>query len=192
MSQPVPRPATYADIEALSSNMVGEIIFGALHAYPRPSPRHGVMSTELQVELGPPFRRGSGGPGGWVFIVEPALHLGDHVIVPDIAGWRRKRLPHLPETAWIETPPDRLCEALSPSTAQKNWRFMRPSACRIAGMLTRLPKHSKSLLWKTVNGLSPTRSRPAMPLPHRLLKSTHSRSMYSGRWTRRLTIEIAT
>jgi Uma2 family endonuclease len=49
-------------------------------------------------------------------MVEPELHLGQHVAVPDLAAWRRDRLPALPGTAWIETPPDWLCEVLSPST----------------------------------------------------------------------------
>jgi Uma2 family endonuclease len=46
------------------------------------------------------------------------LHLGPHVVVPDIAGWRRERLPRLPDTAFIETAPDWVCEVLSPSTAR--------------------------------------------------------------------------
>ena len=109
-------PATYADIEALPPNMVGEIIFGALHAHPRPAPRHGVAAGELQYELAGPFGRGRGGPGGWIFIVEPELHLGPHVVVPDIAGWRAERLTPFPDTAFISTPPDWLAEILSPST----------------------------------------------------------------------------
>ncbi len=116
MRQPKIRPATYADIEALPKNMVGEIIFGVLHAHPRPTPRHGVAAGELQTELSLPFGRGRGGPGGWIFIVEPELHLGADVVVPDIGGWRRERLIPFPETAFIETPPDWLCEVLSPST----------------------------------------------------------------------------
>ena len=59
---------------------------------------------------------GRGGPGGWIFMVEPELHLGPHVIVPDLAGWKRERLTPFPETAFIETPPDWVCEVLSPST----------------------------------------------------------------------------
>lgn len=112
------RPATYADLEALPANMVGQILYGALHSHPRPAPRHGIAATELQVELGPPFGRGRSGPGGWLFIIEPELHLGPHVVVPDIAGWRRERLPRLPDTAFIETPPDWVCEVLSPSTVR--------------------------------------------------------------------------
>ncbi len=112
-----PRPATYADIEALPANMVGEIIFGALHAHPRPAPRHAVAANRLGSEVTMPFDRdGNGGPGGWIFMVEPELHLGPHVIVPDLAGWRRERLTPFPETAWIETAPDWLAEVLSPST----------------------------------------------------------------------------
>ena len=111
-----PRPATYADVEALPPHVVGEIAFGVLHTHPRPTPRHGNAVIELQAELVGPFRRGRGGPGGWIFQPEPELHLGPHVVVPDIAGWRRAKLPSLPETAYIETPPDWICEVLSPST----------------------------------------------------------------------------
>ena len=110
------RTATYADIEALPPNMVGEIIFGVLHAHPRPSPRHGVAANRIGNEVTGPFDRGKGGPGGWIFMVEPELHLGPHVVVPDLAGWRIARLTPFPTTAYIETPPDWLCEVLSPST----------------------------------------------------------------------------
>lgn len=116
MLQPKARPATYADIEALPPNMVGEIIFGVLHAHPRPAPRHGAAANSVSFEVTGPFQYGRGGPGGWLFISEPELHLGPHVVVPDIAGWRRERLTPFPATAYIETPPDWLCEVLSPST----------------------------------------------------------------------------
>jgi Uma2 family endonuclease len=116
MAHPKPRPATYADIEALPPHVTGQIAYGVLHSMPRPAPPHGRAAFELQVEVGNPFGRGRGGPGGWVFLPEPELHLGQHVLVPDIAGWRRERLPVLPKTAWIETPPDWVCEILSPST----------------------------------------------------------------------------
>ena len=111
-------PATYADIEALPANMVGQIVFGVLHSHPRPAPRHARASSRLGAELDGPFDRGRGGPGGWIILDEPELHLGPHVIVPDIVGWRRERLPRLPETAYIEAPPDWACEVLSPSTAR--------------------------------------------------------------------------
>jgi Uma2 family endonuclease len=110
------RPATYADIEALPPNVTGQILYGFLHSHPRPAPRHGKSQHELQLELGNPFGRGLGGPGGWIFLDEPELHLGPHVVVPDIAGWRKERLTPFPDTAFIATPPDWLAEILSPST----------------------------------------------------------------------------
>jgi Uma2 family endonuclease len=116
MLQPKERRPTYADIEALPPNMVGEIIFGVLHSHPRPAPRHGVAANRLGHEITGPFDLGRGGPGGWIFIIEPELHLGPHVVVPDIAGWKRERLTPFPAAAFIETPPDWLCEVLSPST----------------------------------------------------------------------------
>lgn len=118
MPQPKAKTATYADIEALPENMVGEILFGALHTHPRPAPRHARATSTLGVELGGPFDRGRGGPGGWIILDEPELHLGPHVVVPDLAGWRRERMPKLPDTAYFETAPDWVAEVLSPSTAR--------------------------------------------------------------------------
>jgi Uma2 family endonuclease len=116
MAQPKPKPATYADIEALPAHVIGEIAFGVLHAHPRPAPRHARATTRLASELDGPFDRGRGGPGGWIVLAKPELHLSPHVIVPDIGGWKRERLPRLPDTAFIETTPDWVCEVLSPST----------------------------------------------------------------------------
>ena len=118
MPQPKAKTATCADIEALPENMVGEILFGALHTHPRPAPRHARATSTLGFELGGPFDRGRGGPGGWIILDEPELHLGPHVVVPDLAGWRRERTPKLPDTAYFEVAPDWVAEVLSPSTAQ--------------------------------------------------------------------------
>ena len=110
-------PAAYRDIEALPPNMVGEIVEGVLYANPRSAAIHARAATPLGEELGPPFNRGRGGPGGWIILDEPELHLGDDVVVPDLAGWRRGRMPELPEVAFFTLAPDWLCEVLSPSTA---------------------------------------------------------------------------
>ncbi|NJK32976.1 MAG: Uma2 family endonuclease, partial [Deltaproteobacteria bacterium] len=67
-------------------------------------------------ELGPPFKRGKGGPGGWIILDEPELHLGEDVLVPDLAGWRRTTMDHVPNVPYFETRPDWICEVLSPST----------------------------------------------------------------------------
>jgi Uma2 family endonuclease len=112
------RPATYADLEAVPPNLVAEILGGELVTHPRPRPRHGIASAALGVELGGPFQKGGGGgPGGWIFIAEPELHFGENVVVPDLAAWRRERLPVMPEEVGITVPPDWICEVLSPSTA---------------------------------------------------------------------------
>jgi Uma2 family endonuclease len=108
--------ATYADLAALPPHVVGEIIAGILYANPRPAIPHAAAATVLGEELGPPFHRGRGGPGGWVFLYEPELHFGDDVLVPDVAGWRRERMQELPRSAFITVAPDWLCEVLSPST----------------------------------------------------------------------------
>ena len=115
------RQATYADIEALPPHVVGEILFGTLNTHPRPAPRHGGATSALGAVTGGPYQFGIGGPGGWIFVDEPELHLGAHVLVPDIAGWRRERLTEPPDKAYFEIAPDWVCEALSPST-EKNDR----------------------------------------------------------------------
>ncbi|GJD77633.1 Uma2 family endonuclease [Methylobacterium gregans] len=118
MGAPAHRPATYADLEAVPEHLVAEIIDGVLETHPRPRPRHAAAAVRLSGELDRPFSRGRGGPGGWIFMVEPEIHLRTQVVVPDIAGWRRSRLPTEPETAFVETPPDWVCEILSPSTTR--------------------------------------------------------------------------
>lgn len=118
MAEPARRLATYADLEAVPEHLVAEIIDGTLETHPRPRPRHAIAVARLSGELDRPFGRGRGGPGGWIFMVEPELHLGLDLLVPDLAGWQRTRLPAEPETAFVETPPDWVCEILSPSTVQ--------------------------------------------------------------------------
>jgi Uma2 family endonuclease len=118
MAEAALRRATYADLEAVPDHLVAEIVDGVLETHPRPRPRHAMAAVGLAGELQVPFGRGRGGPGGWIFMVEPELHLGTHVVVPDLAGWRRERLPAEPETAYVETPPDWVCEILSPSTTR--------------------------------------------------------------------------
>jgi Uma2 family endonuclease len=112
------RPATYDDLVAVPEHLVAEIVDGELWTSPRPAPRHGAASSEVGHQLGPPFHRGRGGPGGWWILDEPELHLGGHAVVPDLAGWRRQRMPRLPDTAHFVLAPDWVCEVLSPSTMQ--------------------------------------------------------------------------
>ncbi|WP_437647789.1 Uma2 family endonuclease [Sorangium sp. So ce362] len=117
------RRATYADLEAVPPNKVAELIGGELHVMPRPAPPHANASSGLIGEFRGPFQRGRGGPGGWWILNEPELHFPDpaaprdvEVLVPDVAGWRRERMPALPKTAHFSLAPDWVCEVLSPST----------------------------------------------------------------------------
>jgi len=118
--KPKPKPATYADIEAAPEHLVAEIIDGELLTRPRPSLRHGTAAAALANELMSPFQKGLGGPGGWVFVVEPELKIGSHIVVPDIVGWRGERLTGYPDTNYVEIPPDWLCEVLSVSTEKRD------------------------------------------------------------------------
>lgn len=116
MQELVKARATYADLEAVPPHLVAEIVYGTLVTHPRPAPPHSVASNALGYELTGPFQKGRGGPGGWIFMTEPELHLGPHVIVPDLAAWRRERLPSMPAKAFIEIAPDWACEVISRST----------------------------------------------------------------------------
>ncbi|MET3484074.1 MULTISPECIES: Uma2 family endonuclease [unclassified Methylobacterium] len=118
MAEAAVRQATYADLEAVPAHLVAEIIDGVLETHPRPRPRHAMAASDLSTLLGTPFRYGRGGPGGWIFMIEPELHLGAHVVVPDLAAWRRERVPTDLEAAHIEIAPDWVCEILSPSTVR--------------------------------------------------------------------------
>jgi len=114
---PFDRPATYDDLVQVPDIMVAEIVDGELHASPRPAPRHAHAGSALGVLIGGPYHQGRGGPGGWWILYEPELHFARNVLVPDFAGWRRSRMPRLPETAYFSLAPDWVCEVLSPSTA---------------------------------------------------------------------------
>ena len=108
--------ASYDDIVALPEGMVGEIIDGELVTHPRPAPRHAFSSTTLGYFIVGPFGLGINGPGGWVILDEPEIQFGAHTLVPDLAGWRKDRLPKLPEAGPLKVAPDWVCEVLSPST----------------------------------------------------------------------------
>ena len=108
--------ATYQDVIDAPEHMVAELIDGALHLHPRPAFLHSLAGSALGVEIGGPFQKGRGGPGGWWILDEPELHFGPDVLVPDLAGWRRERMPEVPDAPWSELAPDWVCEVLSPST----------------------------------------------------------------------------
>lgn len=120
MSKPAKRPySLYARLEALPEHVIGEIINGRLHTQPRPAGPHALAASRLGADLEGPYGRGRGGPGGWWIIDEPEVHfVRDHVIaVPDIGGWRKERMPMVPQGHRFQVVPDWLCEILSPATA---------------------------------------------------------------------------
>jgi Uma2 family endonuclease len=110
--------ALYEQLRALPDNVIGEIIGGELVVSPQPAVRHMRASSRIHNDLGGPFDRGKGGPGGWVILFETELHLHGDVLVPDLVGWRRERMPRLPDAVGVEIAPDWVCEVLSPSTAK--------------------------------------------------------------------------
>jgi Uma2 family endonuclease len=135
------RRATYNDLLRVPEPLVAEIIDGELITSPRPAVPHAHAAWWIAQEVGPfsrdPASSGTpGAPGGWWILFEPELHLGEDVLVPDLAGWRRERLPALPDTAAIEQAPDWACEVLSPSTeAVDRARKMRVYARESVGHL---------------------------------------------------------
>jgi len=113
-SQTTQRAATSEDLSSNPERQITEHLFGRLVTHPRPSLRYVGAATALSGILGTAVQPKAGESDGWVFMTEPKLHLGPHVLVPDLAGWRRERLRRLPEKAWIDVTPDWLCEVLSP------------------------------------------------------------------------------
>lgn len=100
-------------------HLVAEVIHGVLHLNPRPAKPHAAAASALGEELGPPFKRSKGGPGGWVILDEPELHLQAEILVPDLAGWRVERMPALvDDEPFFRMAPDWVCEVISPSTAK--------------------------------------------------------------------------
>ena len=113
---PIRRAATYEHLKEVPAHLIAEIVDGELYTSPRPAAPHARTSSRLGGALDGPFDRGRGGPGGWISLDEPELHIVGQVLVPDLAGWRRTRMPQMPEVAAFELAPDWICEVISPST----------------------------------------------------------------------------
>ncbi|MGH7895796.1 MAG: Uma2 family endonuclease [Candidatus Binatia bacterium] len=115
----VKRRATHDDLVKVPDTMVAEILDGELFASPRPAAPHALAGSMLGADLighfvGPPG--GGAKPGGWWLLYEPELHLGEDVVVPDWAGWRRERMPIVPDVSAFTVAPDVVIEIVSPST----------------------------------------------------------------------------
>ena len=130
-SEALPRGrATYQDVLDAPAHQVAEICKGTLHTHPRPAPPHTLASSALGNDLGNPFQFGRGGPGGWWILDEPELHLGEDLLVPDLAGWRRERMVELPDTPYFTLAPDWACEVLSALKRRLDLQEMRPVYAR--------------------------------------------------------------
>ncbi len=137
MADPARRKATHDDVLRAPRHMVAEVIAGELRLLPRPAKPHAAATTALGEELGPPFKRGRGGPGGWIILFEPELHLGEDILVPDLGAWRRTRLPVLTDDeAFFTLAPDWVCGVLSSSTAKSDRAeklpiYLREEVCHV-------------------------------------------------------------
>jgi len=132
MVDPVRKPPTLADLEALPKHVKGEIIEGVLYTMTRPRGRHQRLNRVIGSRLGDPFDEGRGGPGGWWIIPEPGIELPNTPeVAPDIAGWRRTTLAEIPEDAPITTVPDWVCEILSPTNRRHDLLVKKPYYAKI-------------------------------------------------------------
>jgi len=117
---PARRRATYEDLLQVPDRLIAEIIDGELITSPQPAVPHARAAFAISQDIGP-FDRLPGGPSGydgWWILFEPELHLGPDIIVPDLAGWRRTRMPVLQDVPYTELAPDWVCEIVSPSTVR--------------------------------------------------------------------------
>ena len=112
--KPLKKNATYDDLRDVPEYFVAEMFDGELYASPRPALPHTRAASMLGAKLISSFDHD--GQGGWVLLYEPELHFGNDVLVPDVAGWRRSRLPSIPPDAYLTLAPDWVCEVISPST----------------------------------------------------------------------------
>jgi Uma2 family endonuclease len=121
-------PTLYQQLEALPEGLTGEILNGQLHTQPRPAGPHALAEAGLAYDLIGSYGRGGDGPGGWWILVEPEVHfiVDQEVAVPDLAGWRRERMPAIPQGHRFEVVPDWVCEILSPATASKDRQIKMP------------------------------------------------------------------
>ena len=120
MSSAAPRLATYEDLLSLAEDVRAQILNGQIVTSPAPLPRHSKAQGSIRRFIGAPFDDddGHGGPGGWWIFLEVDVRLTLHNVVrPDLAGWRRERLPSPGDVRPIEVVPDWICEVISPSTA---------------------------------------------------------------------------
>jgi len=110
------RNATLEDYTATGEGVPALLLDGDLWLLDPPTPAHQQAAAEIGAQLRPAARRVDA--LGWVILPEINLRLGPHMFGPDLAGWRRSRMPQRPDSSHIEVVPDWVCEILSPSTSR--------------------------------------------------------------------------
>jgi len=131
-TKPSTKPPTLADLDALPPGIVGEIIDGVLYTMTKPRMRHQRTGTGISADLRGPFDLGRGGPGGWWIVTEPGIELPNTPeISPDVAGWRRERMPEMPGDEPIRVVPDWVCEILSKNTRRHDQVVKMPYYAKI-------------------------------------------------------------
>ncbi len=137
MAEAALKLATWDDLDALPGVPEGtnvEIVDGEIVLTPRSASSSGRTQGGLYRFLGGPFDFDPDGPGGWWLVIEPEVELDRHqVLIPDLAGWRRERLPRLPDSRPVRVRPDWVCEVLSPSTERLD-RLRKANAYLRAGV----------------------------------------------------------
>jgi Uma2 family endonuclease len=131
-TKPSTKPPTLADLDALPPGIVGEIIEGVLYTMTKPRMRHQRTATGIGGDLRGPFDLGRGGPGGWWIVAEPGIELPNTPeIAPDVAGWRRERMPEMPVDEPIRVVPDWACEILSKNTRRHDQQVKMPYYAKV-------------------------------------------------------------
>lgn len=128
MADALRKISLYDDLLSLPDSITGEILNGQLYGHPRPSGKHVAAASNLSIDIGGAYHRGRGGPGGWWILSEPEIHfkLDEEVVVPDLAGWKRDRMPSIPDSHKFTVIPDWACEIISPSTESIDWNIKKP------------------------------------------------------------------
>jgi Uma2 family endonuclease len=102
-----------------------------MYTMTRPRSRHQSVGASIAGDLHGPFQRARNGPGGWWILPEPGIELSNTPeISPDLAGWRRERMPELPSGP-LTVVPDWVCEILSPTTRRHNQLVKKPYYARV-------------------------------------------------------------
>lgn len=120
---PTAHLATFADLLLIpEESRRHEILDGEIVEKALPRGEHGVGQLRAGRLLGRFDRKPNGPtrPGGWWFATEPTIDLSMHQTVqPDVAGWRRERMPNRPSGYPITLRPDWVCEVMCDGDARR-------------------------------------------------------------------------